>query len=455
MIFDLQSFLMNQFVLMFLTVVMGMLLGKILKIGSSGIIFFGLIVGWLIKKNALELVADSGTSSRILKAANSLISKSVVDSTFFSMFLILFVAAVGLLAGEKVGLVIKKYGFKFIILGFLITFVSAGSTYMMTKISNKSNAYQLVGVYTGALTSSPGLAAAIETGKSQSKELIELYEEQDTKGKEKILSIIGDPNLKVSNTKILSEEQKNKFLSNAEANVGIGYAIGYPWGVIIVVLAIKLLPKIFKINMVEETKKFNEEMREKSKGETKKEIVPVVFDLTAFMVVCIVGYFVGTLKINMGSLGLFSLSSTGGILIIGLIFAHIGKFFGLCFRMDKRVLSGIRDIGLAMFIAIVGLRYGHTAINSLSGIGLWLSVIAVVVGTIGMMTGFLVGKYVLGINWIMLSGAICGGMTSTPGLGVAIDAIGTDDPAAGYGATYPFALFAMVIFSIILFKLPM
>ena len=54
----------------------------------------------------------------------------------------------------------------------------------------------------------------------------------------------------------------------------------------------------------------------------------------------------------------------------------------------------------------------------------------------------------------MLSGSICGGMTSTPGLGVAIDAIGTDDPAAGYGATYPFALFAMVIFSIILFKLP-
>ncbi len=452
--FDLQSFVMNQFVLMFFTVVVGLLLGKILKIGSSGIIFLGLIIGWLVKKYALTIVLDPSTSPKILKVANSLISRSVVDDTFFSMFLILFVAAVGLLAGEKVGVVIKKYGFKFIILGFLITFVSAGTTYLMTKISNKSNAYQLVGVYTGALTSSPGLAAAIETGKSQSKEVIELYEQQDVKGKEKILKMIGDPELKVNNTKKLSEDQKNKFLSNAEANIGIGYAVGYPWGVIIVILAIKLLPKIFKINMEEESRKFNKEMEEKNSSDTRKEITPVIFDLTAFMMVCVVGYFVGTLKIKMGPLGLFSLSSTGGILIIGLVFAHIGKFFGLCFRMDKRILSGIRDIGLAMFIAIVGLRYGYTAINSLSGVGLWLSLIAVVVGTAGMVSGFIVGRYALGINWIMLSGAICGGMTSTPGLGVAIDAIGTDDPAAGYGATYPFALFAMVIFSIILFKLP-
>ena len=55
----------------------------------------------------------------------------------------------------------------------------------------------------------------------------------------------------------------------------------------------------------------------------------------------------------------------------------------------------------------------------------------------------------------MLAGAICGGMTSTPGLGVAIDALDSDDPAAGYGAVYPFALLGMVLFTIILHKLPM
>ena len=55
----------------------------------------------------------------------------------------------------------------------------------------------------------------------------------------------------------------------------------------------------------------------------------------------------------------------------------------------------------------------------------------------------------------MLAGAICSGMTSTPGLGATVEAVGSDDPAAGYGATYPFALLGMVIFTIILHNLPM
>ena len=60
---------------------------------------------------------------------------------------------------------------------------------------------------------------------------------------------------------------------------------------------------------------------------------------------------------------------------------------------------------------------------------------------------FLVGRYLLHLNWILLAGAICGAMTSTPGLGAAIDATGSEDCGAGYGATYPFALLCMVLFT--------
>ena len=71
--------------------------------------------------------------------------------------------------------------------------------------------------------------------------------------------------------------------------------------------------------------------------------------------------------------------------------------------------------------------------------------------TLGMLFGMIkFGKFSFGT-----SGAICGGMTSTPGLGAATDAVGSDDPGAGYGATYPFALFGMVIFTIVLMKLPL
>ena len=114
------------------------------------------------------------------------------------------------------------------------------------------------------------------------------------------------------------------------------------------------------------------------------------------------------------------------------------------------MLGAIRTITLAYFFAVIGLNYGYRVIDSLSGPGLFLSFSSLFIGSIAMITGFLVGRYLFKINWVMLSGAICGGMTSTPGLGAAIDVIGCDDPAAGYGAVYPFALLGMVVFSILL-----
>jgi putative transport protein len=101
------------------------------------------------------------------------------------------------------------------------------------------------------------------------------------------------------------------------------------------------------------------------------------------------------------------------------------------------------------------LRYGFSAFEAVARSGLYLAMVSLLVGAVAILAGVLVGRYIFKINWIILSGAICGGMTSTPGLGAAVDSVGSDDPAAGYGATYPFALLGMVIFTIILHKLPL
>lgn len=187
-----------------------------------------------------------------------------------------------------------------------------------------------------------------------------------------------------------------------------------------------------------------------------KEIETVKFDLAAFVVACLFGYTIGEITIPMGPLGEFSLGSTGGVLIGSLLLGYIGKIGKLNFRMDSSVLSIIRQLSLAFFLAIVGLKYGYSVIDSVisSTTGAFLSLVSLIIGLAGMLVGFVVGRYAFKINWLMLSGAICGGMTSTPGLGAAIEAVGGDEPAAGYGATYPFALFGMVLFSIILHKLP-
>jgi len=455
--FAFAAWLMNPFVLMFIAVATGLIFGKIrfgkFNFGISGALFTGLVVGWGIMRYAKGFAEGSSGYS----AAQKLLSSGVIDKNFFFLFLILFVASVGLLAAKDIGAVLKKYGAKFVILGFIITLLGAATTYGCTLMMNGANPYEVSGVYTGALTSSPGLAAAIETAKEHATHRVEEYPTMDAVEKAKVLDILGIEGLTPENTPTLSEEQAELFIKSAEAGIGVGHAIGYPFGVLIVIIAVNFFPRIFGMDVDAEKRLFKQEMEEAKSMAGGKEIEEVSFDLLAFMVACLFGYTIGKIKINLTMIGLgyFSLGSTGGVLVGALILGHIGKIGGMTFRMNSKVLGVVRQLSLAFFLAIVGLRYGFKVFEALMGSGAILAGVSLIIGVVAMMIGFFIGRYVFKINWIMLAGAICGGMTSTPGLGAAVDAVGSDDPAAGYGATYPFALLGMVIFTIILHRLPM
>ena len=452
--FNFAEWIMNPFVLMMLTVFSGMLFGKIkfgkFTFGVSGCLFVGLVIGWWVYRFANTF---SNTTPGYYTALQ-LTKNGVVDKGFFTLFLILFIAAVGLLAAKDIGIIIKKYGSKFIILGFLITFIGAMSTYGMALILPGLNPYEVAGVYTGALTSSPGLAAALESAREHAAQLTEDYNSLSESKKQEILKLL-NISQKTEVADSLTEEQKSKYMKSAEAGIGIGHSVGYPFGVLIVILAVNFLPIIFKIDVKKERAIFSTEINEnRMSSSINGDQATVRFDLTAFIVACFLGYTLGKLKFDLGPLGNVGLGSTGGVLLSSLILGHIGKIGILHFRMDNKILGVIREISLAFFLAIVGLRYGFYAFTALSGSGIYLVLTSLVVGFLAITIGYLVGRYVFKINWILLSGALCGGMTSTPGLGAAIEAVGSDEPAAGYGAIYPFALLGMVIFSIILHNLP-
>ncbi len=456
--FDVVAWMLNPYVLMFVAVFAGLLFGRIkfgkFNFGVSGALFSGLIMGWLALGYAKSIPEDAPAGA--VKASAKLIKSGVVSKEFFFIFLILFVAAVGLLAAKDMAIVIKKYGAKFIVLGFIITFLGASATYGMTYVFSGSNPYEVSGVYTGALTSSPGLAAAIETAEGHATNAVAEYEKLSADEKNVMLARLTESEgLTADNTPSLSEEQKEDYINNAKAGIGVGHAIGYPFGVLIVIIAVNFFPRIFGIDVEAEQTQLRKELDEARSVSGGKEIEEVQFDLIAFTVACFFGYTIGKIKIFLGPLGYFSLGSTGGVLIGSLILGYIGKIGFITFRMNSKVLGVVRQLSLAFFLAIVGLRYGFKVFDTVVSGGVNLAIVSLVVGVVAMMIGFLIGRYLFKINWIMLSGAICGGMTSTPGLGAAIDAVGSDDPAAGYGATYPFALLGMVLFTIVLHKLPM
>ena len=106
-----------------------------------------------------------------------------------------------------------------------------------------------------------------------------------------------------------------------------------------------------------------------------------------------------------------------------------------------------------MFLAIVGLNYGYEAVTLIGTTGAALLVIGFATAILSILMGYLVGTKLLKLKPLYLIGGLCGGMTSTPGLAAAIESTDSNDVAVAYGATYPFALFFMILFINILFQI--
>jgi putative transport protein len=402
-------FLTDPIVLIFLASVTGLLLGQlkigIFKLGKSGSLFSGLLIGWVVYYlYALPYLNDSSAPAY----ARRILERGVVSQDYFNISLILFIAASALLAAKGFGYIIRKYGIRFLLLGFFMTFIGALLSYASVFIFTAQNSFAIAGTYNGALTSSVGLAAALE--------VVENF-------------------------------------PAASSMIGFGYAVGYAPGVIMVILLIQSCPSIFHLNLDSERALFLEDIRA-SGIDPEGETCGMSLDMLSFGLVCLGGFMVGSIEIYLGpTLGFISLGMTGGIVITALVLGYIGRIGPVTFRFSDNMLEVIREIGMMFFLAVVGLRSGYDTLVSLTGAGLTLVLISSATAALTVLAGYTLGRYVFRINWFMLAGALCGGMTSTPGLSAAIDSYKNNQIAAGYGAAYPTALLGMILFNKLMFNL--
>lgn len=367
--------LRNPIFMIVISILLGQLIGRIevkhIKLGSSATLFIALILSFLAQK-----YFDIQVS---------------VDKTVFLLSLIGFIVSVGLIASSNILNTMKSYGIKFIILSFFVTASGGLSTFALLNMVNESK-HSIIGTYVGALTSSPGLASALELAKMQTLD--------------------------------------------QSANVGLGYSIAYIPGVLLVIL----FTQFMGIGSKECHKKMTD------KATTKDE-----FSLLSFMMVILLGILLGMIKITLSDSMTLSLGMTGGVLISALTLGSKKRMFGLSFQYCHKRLSILRDLSLNLFLSIVGLNYGFKAVSAIASSGAILLMIGLITGSISILVGFVVGKYVLKIEKTYLIGGICGGMTSTPGLASALDMFDEEKVVTGYGATYPFALIFMVLITNLLF----
>ena len=165
----------------------------------------------------------------------------------------------------------------------------------------------------------------------------------------------------------------------------------------------------------------------------------------AFAVAAALGVLVGKIVIPLPGGAEFSLGTSGGPLLTGLIFGHFAHVGPVAIDVPKKTLNVVREVGLALFLMGAGTEAGQGFIAVLADQGVMLFVWGAVMTLVPMIIGYILAVYVFKIDVLSSLGSICGGMTSTPALGTLMAVTKTEAVATAYAATYPIALIFVVL----------
>ena len=180
-------------------------------------------------------------------------------------------------------------------------------------------------------------------------------------------------------------------------------------------------------------------------GDSMKEVETTSFVPVAFGI--IIGLLVGAIEFPLPGGASFSLGITGGVLMAALILSRIGKTGPILWNLPVTGNLILRQFGLLIFLAPVGLTAGSQIGPTIEEYGFSLFGIGAVITLIPMILVVITGRLLLNINFLSLLGALTGGMTSTPGLSAVDSMTHTEAPQVAYAAVYPFALVAIIIFA--------
>lgn len=149
----------------------------------------------------------------------------------------------------------------------------------------------------------------------------------------------------------------------------------------------------------------------------------------------LLGVFIGGFSLKLGGIP-FSLGTGGGALVTGLAFGWYQSKHPHRLSVPPEALALMKDLGLATFIACVGLASGPQALSLIKKFGIALPLVGVAVAVVPASISLFVGHRLLKLEAPVLLGAIAGQQCSTPALSAVQNAAGNATPLLGYTITY-------------------
>ena len=317
--------------------------------------------------------------------------------------LILFVTAVGLQVGpgffksfKKGGLALNTMALVNVALGVLITVIIA-------KVADQSLT-DMAGVYTGAITNTPGLSAAQQTVRELGME-------------------------------------------GAADQLASGYAVAYPLAVVGMIVTCLLLRPLCRIDLAKEptTEQMIDAAKEKGATPTSQRHK---INLVPIFVIIAVGIILGSIPIPVGMSAPVKLGLAGGPLVVALIGSWLGvkKGWFTTEFTDSHGVWMLREVGIALFLAGVGLSAGGSFVSTIQGGGYLWVLYGVIITMVPPLLVGLFGRLVLKVNYYTLMGFIGGSHTDPPTLAFANNMApeGCKLPNTGYATVYPLTMFLRI-----------
>ena len=145
-----------------------------------------------------------------------------------------------------------------------------------------------------------------------------------------------------------------------------------------------------------------------------------------------------------------SLSTSGGALIAGLLFGWLRSKHPTFGGIPEPSLWVLNNVGLNMFIAVVGIAAGPSFVAGFKDVGFSLFIVGALATAIPLLCGLLMARYVFKFHPALSLGCTAGARTTTAALGAIQDAVESDTPALGYTVTYAVGNTLLIIWGVVI-----
>jgi putative transport protein len=170
------------------------------------------------------------------------------------------------------------------------------------------------------------------------------------------------------------------------------------------------------------------------------EIIPVFLGI-------VLGVIIGSLPFHLpGVPAPVKLGLAGGPLLVAIILSRIGQIGPITWYMPASANFIMREVGITLFLAAVGLRAGDRFVETLlQGDGFYWMGMAAFITLVPLLIVSFIGRIFLKINFMSLCGLLSGSMTDPPALAFACNVTGSDTPTVAYATVYPLTMILRVL----------